>query len=180
MTAPEQNQAILPPGEALRQAMRRWATGVAVVTSRYEETQHGMTVNSFGSISLDPPLVTVTMNNNTRTFQLVKQSGIFAVTVLSHNQQHIAEVFAGRALDPQGHEVADRFAGLDIFTMQTGAPLFTGGLAFVDCRLVFEYPMPLATLMIGEVVEARPHSQNTVEESLDPLIYLNRSFLSLR
>jgi flavin reductase (DIM6/NTAB) family NADH-FMN oxidoreductase RutF len=70
-------------GEQLRQAMRRWATGVSVVCSQYGETRHGMTVNSFSSISLDPPHISVTMANWTRTYRLTVQSGIFSVTILS-------------------------------------------------------------------------------------------------
>lgn len=158
-----------PTGEMLRVAMRRWATGVSIVTSRVEETTHGMTVNSFGSISLDPPLVTVTMNHNTRTQFLVEQSGIFAVTVLSMMQQPLAELFAGR-VDDHG----DRMDGLDTFALVTGAPLLRGGLAFVDCRVVHSYPMKHATLYIGEVVAAE-----TGPEELTPLLYYRRTFTGL-
>ncbi len=70
-----ENEDSLPLGEMLRRVMRHWVTGVAVVTSAMGEARHGMTVNSFVSISLDPPLVTVTMNNDTRTFALVQQYG---------------------------------------------------------------------------------------------------------
>lgn len=158
-----------PTGEYLRAAMRRWATGVSIVTSRVEATAHGMTVNSFGSISLDPPLVTVTMNHNTRTQFLVEQSGIFAVTVLSMAQQSLAELFAGR-VDDHG----DRMAGLDTFSLVTGAPLLRGGLSFVDCRVVHSYPMKHATLYIGEVVAAE-----TASEALSPLVYYQRTFTGL-
>jgi len=157
------------PGESLRQAMRRWPSGVAVVTSRSGETSHGMTINSFTSISLDPPLVTVTMNNNTRTLHLVQQSDIFAVTVLSRDQQRLAELFAGRI--PQG---ANRLDGLLTFELVTGAPLLAGGTAFVDCRVVYQRPMLHSTLLIGEVQAAR-----AADELLEPLIYLNRKFTGL-
>jgi flavin reductase (DIM6/NTAB) family NADH-FMN oxidoreductase RutF len=156
----------LPPGEMLRVAMRRWVTGVSVVTSQLNNVAHGMTANSFGSLSLDPPLVTITMAHNTRTFALAQQSGIYAVTVLSHLQQHLAELFAGRVADG-----GDRMAGLETFTLVTGAPLLLGGIAFVDCRVIYEYPMQHSTLLIGEVLAAR-----VAEEMLPPLIYYNRTF----
>ena len=161
----------LPPGEQLRRAMRLWVTGVAIVTSQYDGAAHGMTVNSFGSISLDPPLVTVTMNQDTRTCHLVQQSGVFAVTVLSAAQQSLAERFAGR-----GDPGVDRMAGLDTFTLVSEAPLIRGGLSFVDCRVVYQHVMPLSLLFIGEVVAAEVTG---LEEDFAPLVYLNRTFLSL-
>lgn len=164
-----QTEAPLPSGESLRQTMRRWATGVSVVTSRFGEASHGMTVNSFVSVSLDPPLVTVTMNNNTRTFALVQQSGIFAVTILSRLQEPLGELFAGRA--PDGH---DRLASLDTFTLVTGAPLLVGGAAFVDCQVVHQHDLPHSTLFIGEALAAR-----TAAEPLAPLVYFNRAFTGL-
>lgn len=161
----------LPPGEQLRRAMRRWVTGVAIVTSHSAGVVHGMTVNSFGSISLDPPLVTVTMNQDTRTCHLVQESGVFAVTVLSAAQQPLAERFAGRA-DPG----VDRMAGLDTFGLVTGAPLIRGGLSFIDCRVVTQHSMPLSMLFIGEVVAAQV---SVADEDYAPLVYVNRTFSSL-
>ncbi len=164
-----QIEASLPPGEMLRQVMRHWATGVAVVTSAHEEMKHGMTVNSFVSVSLDPPLVTVTMNNDTRTLNLVQQSGVFAITILSRFQQQTAERFAGR-----GQDADDRMSGLEIFTLTTGAPLLLGGAAFLDCRVVQQVKLQHSTLLIGEVLAAHP-----AQEAVPPLVYINRSFTSL-
>ncbi len=166
-----QNEAEIPLGELLRRAMRRWVTGVAIVTSQAAGISHGMTVNSFNSVSLDPPLVTVTMNHDTRTCHLVQESGVFAVTVLSAAQQALAELFAGR-IDTG----IDRMAGLDTFTLVTGSPLIRGGLAFVDCRVISQQPLSRSTLFIGEVVAA----QNApFVEGLGSLIYVNRTFTRL-
>ncbi len=154
--------------EALRQAMRHWTTGVSVVTGRYGDAQHGMTVNSLASLSLDPPMVTVTLANATRTFELVKRSGVFGVTILGADQGLISDRFAGRR-----DQEENRFAGLDIFTIRSGVPFLRGGLAFFDCRVIFSYPLPNSTLFIGEV---------TAVESLqeaDPLIYHNRIYRRL-
>jgi flavin reductase (DIM6/NTAB) family NADH-FMN oxidoreductase RutF len=156
-------------GEALRRAMRHWVTGVSIVTSRLGETAHGMTVNSFVSISLDPPVVAVTMNTTARTHQLVDESGIFAVTVLGLAQQPLAELFAGRS---EGH--GDRFTGLETFSLVTGAPLLVGGIAFLDCRVIHRHPLERSTLFLGEVLAV----QSVVEE-VAPLVYHNRSFTSI-
>ncbi len=161
-----QTESKLPPGEMLRHAMRQWVTGVAIVTSAVGSSSHGMTVNSFGSISLAPPLVTVTMANDTRTFQLVQESGVFAVTILSDLQRPLAELFAGR-IDTG----ADRMTGLELFTLVSGAPFIQGGLAFIDCRVATRHPLSHSTLLIGEVLAAQ-----TVESDRPPLIYFNRTF----
>jgi len=152
-------------GEALRQVMRRWTSGVAVVTSTWEGRAHGMTVNSFTSISLDPPLVSVTLANDTRTHAMVSQAGVFGVTILSEMQSELAARFAGRGAPDQ-----DRFAGLDLVRLETGCPLLGNGLAFVDCRVYASHPLPHSTLFIGEVLQAR-----TVD-SLHPLVYFNREY----
>ncbi len=152
-------------GEGLRQAMRRWTTGITIVTSRFDDQQHGMACNSLASVSLEPPRLVVTLAHITRTYHLVARSGIFAITILSDRQQAISDLFSGKV--PQ---VEDRFADLDTFTMVTGAPLLEGGLAFLDCRVADSFPMPSSTLFIGEVLAAR------TADRLDPLVYFNRDY----
>jgi flavin reductase (DIM6/NTAB) family NADH-FMN oxidoreductase RutF len=161
---------VFPLGEKLRRVMRHWVTGVAVVTSVMGERRHGMTVNSFVSISLDPPLVTVTMNRDTRTLALVQESGVFAVTILSRTQEELAQRFSGRIQDGE-----ERMAGLETFTLFTGAPLLRGGAAYLDCRVVCQYEMRHATLFVGEVLAAQPDG-----EMLPPLVYNNRKFMGLQ
>lgn len=154
--------------ESLRQAMRHWTTGVSVVSSRYGDAQHGMTVNSLASISLDPPIVSVSLANATRTFELVNLSGVFGVTILGANQDVISDRFAGRG----GHE-ENRFEGLDVFSLSSGVPFIRGGLAFLDCRVIFTYPLLNSTLFIGEVMAVE-----SLQEA-DPLIYHNRKYRRL-
>lgn len=161
------NESVDP--EALRLVMRHWPTGVTVVTSRDGTVIHGMTVNSFTSISLDPPVVHVALAINTRTNALVKQSGVFAVTLLSETQNGISDRFAGQLKE---HE--DRFAGLTVFTLTTGAPLIEGGLAHLDCRVRTSFEIGSTTVFFGDVVGA-------VERSHDrPLVYFNRLYRGLQ
>ncbi len=156
-------------GEGLRQAMRRWATGVTVVTSHFEETSHGMACNSLASVSLEPPRVVVTLAHATRTYNLVTQSGVFGVSILSDLQQDVSDRFSGKA-----PELEDRFTGLKTFTLVTGSPLLSGSLAFLDCRVVASFPMPLSTLFIGEVLAAQ------ATDHLDALVYFNRGYHRLQ
>ncbi len=92
-------------GELLRQSMRHWPTGVTVVTSISGAKRHGMTVNSFASISLEPAVVTITLAHAARTYHMVTESGIAGITILSHDQVEISDRFAGRI-----PEDGDRFA----------------------------------------------------------------------
>jgi flavin reductase (DIM6/NTAB) family NADH-FMN oxidoreductase RutF len=151
--------------DILRQVMRRWPTGVSVVTSFWGENRHGMTVNSFASVSLHPPLIVVTLAHKTRTCSLVNQSGVFGVIILNEAQADLSDCFAGRL-----SEESDRFAGLEIFTMITGAPFFRGGLGYLDCRVMRTIDFPDSTLFIGEVLAVERE-----EEGL-PLLYYNRSY----
>lgn len=153
------------PGEQLREAMRRWVTGVSIVSSRYGEHSHGMTVNSFVSISLDPALITVTLAVNTRTHALVKESGFLGVSVLSHEHETLADRFAGRI--PDG---GDRFGGVKIFSLLGLVPLISGCLAGLECKVVHEYAMPKSTLFVGEVLAASHHLDG------QPLLYYNRAY----
>ncbi len=154
--------------EELRESMRCWASGVAIVSSRFANEIHGMTVNSFHSISVSPPYVSVTLANNTRTKQMIDRANIFGVTILSDKQQEISDRFAGRIA-----EEGDRFEGLDIFTLSSGVPLIQNGLAFFDCVVKYNYALPLSTMIVAEVIAASNLQGN-------PLLYFNRQYQFLQ
>jgi flavin reductase len=155
-------------GEAVRQAMRRWATGVTIVTSHYGGVSHGMTVSSFTSIALSPPLLLVSLQDITRTYELVKKSGIFGVTILDHTQQDLSDRFAGRI-----PELEDRFRGLETFTLSTGAPFLPGGMAYFDCKVLSHHTFGDHALFVGNVVEVK------VEQADRPLLYYNQTYWNL-
>jgi flavin reductase (DIM6/NTAB) family NADH-FMN oxidoreductase RutF len=161
--------------ELLRQVMRHWAAGVTIVTSAVKDNQrellviHGMTVNSFTSVSLNPPVVHVSLANTTRTHDLVKRSGVFGITILGEDQADIADRFAGRVGDE-----ADRFTGLATFHLVTGSPLIKGGLAFLDCQVRTSLVVGSTTVFFGDVVTALEQKDNL------PLIYFNRLYRGLQ
>ena len=154
--------------EQLRRAMRAWTTGVAVVTAVHAGQRYGMTVNSFTSISLEPPLITVTLKKLTHTHELVERSGEFAVTILASDQKDLSDRFAGKVPD-----ITDRFEGVETETLSPGAPLIKGGLASFNCRVVNAHPVGENTLFVAEVVSARGEGEG------DPLVYHNRVFWKL-
>lgn len=154
-------------GQTLRESMRRWAIGIAVVTSRFMENEHGMTVNSFMSVSLEPPLVMVAMDRASRTCAMVSQSGVFGVTILASGQQQISDRFAGRDAESQ-----NRFDGIESQRLVSGVPFIPGGLAFLDCQVSETYQIATHTLFIGQVLDIHINS----EKSGEPLLYLNQSY----
>ena len=154
--------------ENLRSAMRAWSAGVTVVTAVHEGERHGMTVNSFTSISLTPPLLTISLQQNTRTHELVMKSRAFGLTILAVDQVNVSDLFAGRM-----PEVEDRIASVKTETLVTGSPLIVGGLSWLDCRVVQTYDAGMTTLFIAEVVAAQGTGSG------DPLIYHNREYWKL-
>ena len=154
--------------EKLRHAMRSWTTGVTIVTSLYEDQQYGMTVNSFTSLSLDPPLVAVALKQLTHTHELVAKSGMFSVTILTAAQKELSDRFAGKMPD-----IANRFDGVQTETISLDAPVFKDGMAYFDCQVVQSIPVGENTLFIAEVLDARG------EGGGNPLVYHNREYWKL-
>ena len=147
--------------------MQSWATGVAVVTSRCAESEHGMTVNSFISVSLEPPTILISLARNSRTCVMALQSGIFGITVLASNQQNISERFAGRTTNG-----GDRFDGIATQRLTSGVPFIVGGLAFLDCQVTNTYEIATHVLFLGQVVGIQLSSVTSPE----PLLYFNRAY----
>ncbi|MDD5368660.1 MAG: flavin reductase family protein [Anaerolineaceae bacterium] len=151
--------------ESMRLAMRHWVAGVTIVTSVSQGIQHGMTVSSFTSISLIPPMILVSLERATRTYALVAQSGVFGVSILRLEQEQLSERFAGRI----GSE-DDRFNGVDTFSLVSPVPLIQGALAVFDCRVANSFPAGTSTVFLAEVIAAAS------TEGGDPLVYTNRSY----
>lgn len=154
--------------EKLRAAMRAWSAGVAVATAVYEGNQAGATVNSFTSISLEPAMLTITLQKSAHTHGLISKSRAFGLTILSAKQSVISDLFAGKVAG-----VVDRFAGLQTQTLVTGSPLLPGGLAWLDCRVVETFDAGKSTLFIAEALAAENMGEG------QPLIYHNREYWEL-
>lgn len=154
----------------LKEAMRAWLTGVAIVTGKFGETVHGMTANSFNSLALDPPTVLVALRHHTRTQQLVRKGQIFAVSILDVHQIGLARRFAG-----QTEMDKTRFEGVETFKMLTGAPLIKNATAYLDCKVIKDFDIGGTTAFIGEVLASRIDPGDGKE----PLLYFNRQWRKL-
>ncbi len=149
--------------------MRFWATGITVVTAEFESVQHGMTVSSFTSVSLEPPQVLISLQQNTRTHYLISRSRAFGVNILGEDQREISNRFAGRIPDEE-----NRFDQLEPFTINSRIPFIPGGLAYLECKVVTTLGSGTHTIFIGEVTGVRD-----VDGDHQPLIYFNREYYSL-
>jgi flavin reductase (DIM6/NTAB) family NADH-FMN oxidoreductase RutF len=154
--------------EALRAVMRHWTSGVAILTARDGARTHGMTVNSFTSVSLEPPLVLVCVERAVRTHALVESSRAFALSILCDGQQAISDRFAGRHT-----ENTDRFEGLSTHTAVTGAPILAENIGWLDCVVVAAHEAGTHTIFVAEVVAAKAQNGHR------PLAYFDRDYHTL-
>lgn len=156
--------------ENLRQTMRMWVSGVTVVTTHNGERRAGVTASSFTSVSLDPPLVLVCLQNHIETFKLINESKHFAISVLRADQALLSKQFAGFVPLPEGE---DRFYGVDIIQAVTGSPILADAVAWVDCKLHDLYDTGTSQIIVGEVL-ATGHQANQL-----PLVYHNRGYYDM-
>ena len=155
---------------AFRQAMGSFATGVTVVTVACDDgDMHGTTVNSFTSVSLDPMLVLVCLNETSRGVSLIERAGAFAVSVLSAGQRDLSRWFASRHR-PAGPEMFD---GALFEPGETGCPVLADAAASFDCRLRQSHRAGDHLIVLGEVV-ALVHRPR-----LEPLIFHSGTYKSL-
>ncbi len=152
-----------------RLALRHWTTGVTIVSVNFQGVQHGMTVSSFTSVSLSPPTVLISIEKTTRTHQLLMKAGFFGVTILNSDQKEISDRFAGRKTEYQ-----DRFEGLKVHTILTGAPFLEGGLSYLDCKVIDAHLVGTHTLFIGEVLAVE------ISHDGEPLVHFNQHYCKLQ
>jgi flavin reductase (DIM6/NTAB) family NADH-FMN oxidoreductase RutF len=155
-------------GHTFRQAAGRFASGVTVVTTRVPDGAYGVTVSSFASLSLNPLLVTVSINRSSQLLEHVRSVEAFAVSVLASDQQQVAHYFAtsGRMPEPDG------FPGVPTTVHQTGAPIIAGSLSWFDCMLEDTLPGGDHEILVGRVAAAGGGTG-------EPLVYWAGEYRSL-
>jgi flavin reductase (DIM6/NTAB) family NADH-FMN oxidoreductase RutF len=148
-----------------RQAMGHFASGVTVVTTEHDGQLHGMTVSSFSSLSLKPPLVLICVEKAVRCHDAITGAGRFAVNILEKHQEHLSRRFA----TPD----SDKFRGVAWRSGLLGLPLLDDTLATIECRLTDSLPGGDHTIFVGEVMDAEIHEGS-------PLLYYRRGYHELR
>jgi len=155
-----------PDARPFRDALGRFATGVAFVTAAPNGEPAGLIVNSLTSVSLEPPLVSFWPSRDSLSWARMRRAGRFGVNLLG--RQH--ERFAIRAA-PAG---ADRFAGLDWEPGPGGVPLLTDALTSLECEIVAEHPAGDHWIVVGRVDELRISPIN------EPLVFYAGAFRTVQ
>jgi flavin reductase (DIM6/NTAB) family NADH-FMN oxidoreductase RutF len=128
--------------------MGGFATGVAVVTTEYDGVPSGMSVNSLTSVSLDPPLLLVSLLRDARTTGAVRGRGAFAVSLLGRRQESVAGRFATRG--------GARFDGLHVHRTPGGLPCVPGSLGRLDCEVAEVHDGGDHVIVVGRVTHCEP------------------------
>ncbi len=155
----EITQPTLP--EALRQVMSLWPSGVTVIAARYGHEARGMTASSFTSVSLEPPLILVCINETAQLWPLLEKAGRFTVNLLSEEQEHTSAHFAGRPIEGYEPLLGEEY------------PVLKGALASLYCKTWAIYPGGTHKIVVGEVEKV------SLGEQTRPLLYWNRSYRRL-
>lgn len=124
-----------------RNALARFATGVTIVTALENGKTHGMTANAFVSVSLDPPLVLVSLDNRSHMHRILPVAGRFGISILAEDQKALSDHFAGAKVD--NAEIQ--------FITRSGAVLLDGAVASFAVRVVDVHPAGDHTLYVGMV-----------------------------
>ncbi len=152
---------------ALRNAFGRFATGICVVTaSSAESGPMGMTINSFSSVSLEPPLVMWSLQNNSECFGLFTAAKQFAINILADDQIEQSKLYSRKnehALRPDDYRIG-----------RNGAPVLRGALATFECDLWRSYEGGDHVLLVGLVKDL--HNRSTGE----PLLFYSGGYRELR
>jgi len=115
---------------AMRLVRRRWASGVAVITTNDDEGMSGATVSAFLVLSLEPPLILVCLYDGARITDAVRRSRRFGVSMLDVAQEPLADRFSGRGPGLDGY-----FTGVPYELSARGTPALGGALGFIDCAV---------------------------------------------
>ncbi len=126
-----------------RRCLSQYATGITIVTASASELLAGVTVNSFSSVSLEPPLVLWCISRRSRSYSIFETADTFAVNVLGTNQIGLAQAFAGSS--------EDKFAGVEWSRGVSGAPLLAGVAAQLECRRAGSHEGGDHLIIVGEV-----------------------------
>ena len=135
----------------MRSARRRWASGVAVLTTREGTGDgaglRGVTISAFTIVSLSSPLVLACLERDSSSARAVADSGVFAVSILDRAHEFQADRFAGRGPLPD-----PRFTGIAHDVAATGSPILQGALAWFDCRVNAIHDGGDHVIVVGDVV----------------------------
>ena len=149
----------------LRRVMGHFATGVTIITTVSKDgVPFGLTANAFTSVSLDPPLLLISVDKKAESFPHFEESKVFTVNVLSEEQEGLSRKFAVSG--------GDKFQGVAYRTGANGVPILDGMLAYLECKLYATYDGGDHTLFLGEIEQAETRE-------VKPLLFYRGGYRSL-
>ena len=154
--------------DQFKEVVSKFASGVTVVTTADERGFHGVTVSSFCSLSLDPPLILLCVDRQIQSNHMITTAPSFMVNILSRGQTFIAEQFSGQTplADPTFSRVPHSLS-------ESGLPILSDAVAWLECDTWNSYPGGDHTVFVGQVRNGGRGAQD------DPLIFFNREFTEL-
>lgn len=152
------------PGDELRALFREVPSPVGVVTVDLEGEAAGLTVDSFVSLSVDPPLVGIALGRHAALLELIREAGAFALSILASDQEHLAQHFA-RGVPPIAH-----WTGIETTRGENGAPLIGEAFGWIECRLASAHEVGDHTLFVGEVTRVHRGSAR------EALVHLRQAY----
>lgn len=151
-----------------RNIMGMFTTGVTVVTVMDDEGPHGMTVNSFTSVSLDPLLTLVCLDKGATTTEILRRTGKFTVNILGEGHREISRRFASQESESR------RFEGLRYSISDEGTPILNDVLGYMTCGVTEVVEGGDHLIFIGEVLDL-----DAVDERGKPLVFYRGNYNSL-
>ncbi len=153
----------------LRKMRGLFACGVTVVTTVLDGALHGITVSAFANLSLEPPLILICLATDSNARDLILESGVFGVNLLSDDQEFLSERFAARA-----PIVNAKFDGVPYDTAITGSPILPQSMAWYDCRVEAQHDGGDHVIIVGRVAAI-----GFGEEHRQPLVYFANRYAHL-
>ena len=152
--------------QQFRRVLGRFATGITIPTVLGPHNQpHGLTANSFTSVSMSPPLISVCVDHRAKILEYFRAGGHFGVNVLHASQRELSDRFAGSGFD--------RFEGIAWTPGRTGVPLLPDALAHLECRVFQTVTAGDHDILIGQVIHA-------AFQDGEPLVFFASQYRTLR
>lgn len=132
-------------GKLFRSVCGQFMTGVTIVTTMADDKPIGLTINSFTSVSIDPPMVLFCLDRRSGVNAVLRRTRYFAVNILADDQEHLGRIFT--------NGVGPRFDGTRYWYGVTGAPVLAESLAYLDCQVSNEFDGGDHAIFLGRVVD---------------------------
>jgi len=154
--------------ESFRQVLGSFATGVTIVTLKNNDGVHGLTVNAFTSVSLEPPMILICIQKDGDSRTCMAGTDAFVVNILSADQKVLAQRFADSDLD--SHE---RFENLSYRPSQGSIPILDDSLGYLECHIVNQFEGGDHTIFLAQVENAK------INKHKSPLVFYRSTYYQL-